>query len=186
MFRVRTAREADAFALAPGLREADLREIRANLGESPAPVLARGVELSEPCYAVVREDDCPVALFGAVPDSASKNVGLVWLLGSDELVEHPFFFLRNSRRWIGRLHRRYETLWNYVDARNEVHARWLSWCGFTRLGTIENFGVEGRPFHEFRRVRGDAFRRREPTGEVFGKTPRNLRDEPHSVVAPQG
>jgi hypothetical protein len=155
MIEVRPAKGGDADGLAPKLREADLQEIRANLGEEPLGVLERGVAWSDPCYAVVDGEDRPLALFGVVPDSGCAEVGMVWLLGSDDLVSHPFFVLRNSRAWVKKLHGRYRVLWNFVDARNEIHIRWLRWCGFTFLRLVEKHGVEQRPFYEFRKVRDD-------------------------------
>jgi hypothetical protein len=87
------------------------------------------------------------------PDPRQEDAGLIWLLGSDELVRYSYVFLRQCRAWITKLHARYEILWNCVDARNEVHVRWLVWCGFTILETIEEYGVERRPFYGFASVR---------------------------------
>ena len=155
MIQVRFARDADARELAPRLRPADLQEINANLGEDPLVVLERSIAISDPCYAVVDEEDKPMALFGAAPDTGDEEIGMVWLLGSNELIAHPYYVLRNSREWIERLQQRYRVLWNCVDARNEVHIRWLKWCGFEFIRLIEQYGVEQRPFYEFQRVRDD-------------------------------
>jgi hypothetical protein len=153
MNRVRKALREDAVELARKLRAADLQEIKANLGKDPLTVLEQGVNDSDPCYAVVNEQDRPLALFGVVPDTVDEDVGLVWLLGSDELAEHPFFVLRNSRKWVEILQRRYRVLWNHIDARNELHMRWLQWSGFTLLRRVEKYGVEQRAFYEFEKVR---------------------------------
>lgn len=153
MIRLRAALFDDAAKLAPMLREADLQEIKANLGENPLAVLERGIYESHPAYAVANKNDEPIALFGVVPDTGDADVGLVWLLGSDELVKHPFFVLRNSRKWIEILQKQYRVLWNHIDARNELHIRWLQWSGFTLLRRVEEFGVERRPFYEFEKVR---------------------------------
>jgi len=139
--------------LPPRLRETDLHEIAAHLGERPLVVLQRGIAESDPCYAVVNDDEKPVALFGVVPDTSDPDVGLIWLLASDELAKHPFFVLRNTRKWVERFQQQYRVLWNHIDARNELNIRWLQWCGFTLLRRVENFGVEQRPFYEFERVR---------------------------------
>lgn len=152
---VRSARAGDAAELAPRLRGADLQEIKASLGADPLSILERGIADSDPCYAVVDGEGRPFALFGAVPDSSNTEVGLVWLLASDDLVKHSCFVLRNSRRWVEKLHRRYRVLWNFVDGRNEVHLRWLKWCGFTFVQLIEQYGVEQRPFYEVAKVRDD-------------------------------
>jgi len=152
MPKVRPALLEDAAKLAPRLREADLQEIKANLGEDPLTVLKQGIADSDLCYAAVSEDE-PIALFGVVPDTDDRDVGLVWLLGSDELTRHAVFVLRNSRKWVEILQQRYRILWNHIDARNELHIRWLQWSGFTLLRRIEQYGVEQRPFYEFERVR---------------------------------
>jgi hypothetical protein len=113
--------------------------------------LPRGAA-SDPCYAVV-EGGQVLALFGAIPSARRPETGVVWLLGSEELAAHASFIVRSSKAWIAKLHERYRVLGNYVDARNEVHVRWLRWCGFTFVRRIERFGVIGLPFYEVRRER---------------------------------
>jgi hypothetical protein len=145
MIRVRLAEPGDAAALATRLREADVREIDAATGEQPLEALVRCVAASDPCYAIVA--DAVVALFGVVPDGQER--GIVWLVGSDDIWRHAMTFARNSHAWVARLHERYRILWNFVDARNEIHLRWLSWCGFVIHRRIEEHGVGRRPFYEF-------------------------------------
>jgi hypothetical protein len=155
MLRIRQARLDDAGALADRLREADIQEIRANLGEDPLAVLKRSIVISVPCYTAADRQDSPVAVFGVAPDTHNRDIGMVWLLGSVELVNHQVFVLRQSRKWVEELQRHYKVLWNCVDARNEVHIRWLKWCGFVFIRLIEEYGVERRPFFEFEKVRYD-------------------------------
>jgi hypothetical protein len=152
--RVRPAEPDDAAALAPRLRAADVREIQAVAGQDPAIVMAAGAARSDPCHAVV-DGDAVIALFGVVPSARVPGEGMVWLLGSNALTARSRSFLRGSRAWLARLHERYRVLWSVVDARNEVHVRWLRWCGFTFLRRIERYGVEGRPFYEVQRTRDE-------------------------------
>ena len=156
MIRIRPALSTDAIELALKMRKADLQEIQANLGEDPLTVLEHGIAQSRPSYAVVNKADRLFALFGVVPDTVAADVGLVWLLASDELAKYPFFVLRNTGKWIEILQQQYRVLWNHIDARNELHIRWLQWSGFTLVKRIENFGVEQRPFYEFEKVRASA------------------------------
>ena len=151
MITCRLAKEEDAKELAPRLRSADLQEIKAVTGEEPLKALERSLAWSDPGHAITDEVDKVVALFGVIPDSEEENMGCVWLLGSDDLVKHSVSFLRQSRKWVEKLHQRYDCLWNYIDARNEIHIRWLKWCGFTFLRRVEEYGVEQRPFYEFER-----------------------------------
>jgi hypothetical protein len=152
MFYFRPAERGDADALAPHLRLADRREIEAALGMPPVPVLLHGVRVSDPCHAVVHGATL-LALFGVVPVAHSPETGSVWLLASEEFAAHPCAIVRSSKEWITRLHERYRVLFNYVDARNEVHLRWLRWCGFVFIRRIERFGAMGLPFYEVRRER---------------------------------
>lgn len=147
---VRASRPSDAELLAPILREEDRREIDAATAERPIDALVRGVECSDPCYTVIGMDGLPVVMFGVVPDGDAR--GIVWLLGSEKLVEHRICFVREGRLWLDRLHERYLVLWNYIDSRNAVHVRWVSWLGFSIVRTIPNFGAARLPFHEIRRV----------------------------------
>jgi hypothetical protein len=151
---VRPAELRDAAALAPRLREADLLEIRAVWGEkAPSLVLEESISHSDLCYTIVDARSVPLALFGAVPNPLRSDFGIVWLLGSTDLLAHSWAFLRGSREWLVRLHRRFHVLGNFVDERNKAHIRWLLWCGFTLSRRIDGHGVERRPFFEFFKVR---------------------------------
>lgn len=153
MLLVRPAWESDADALAPRLRMEDFQEIRAADGRDPLVVLREGVTASRPCFAVLNSAGALLALFGAIPDPVDTHRGKVWLLGTPELLKQPLALLRLSRQWTEKLHDRYAVLWNFVDARNQAHIRWLEWCGFRFLRLVEQFGFEQRPFYEFERVR---------------------------------
>jgi hypothetical protein len=155
MLQIRPADLADAVALAPRLRAADRREIEAGLAKSADGVLRYGVLASDPCHAVV-EDGTVLALFGVVPKASAPDVGVVWLLASEELAAHALSIVRSSKTWIARLQERFRVLTNFVDARNEVHIRWLQWCGFEFVRRVERFGAMGLPFYEVRRERETA------------------------------
>jgi hypothetical protein len=149
---LRAARLGDVKKLNSRLRLADSLEIQAATLEDSSVVLEQGFAWSDPCYTIIGDRNEPLAMFGVIPDPLDAKVGRIWLLGSDDLAKHSRTFLRHSRAWVDRLQQRYPTLWNCVDARNEVHIRWLKWCGFTFLRRIEEYGVERRPFYEFERV----------------------------------
>ena len=53
---------------------------------------------------------------------------MIWLLATDGLLPHSRLFLEESREWVESRARRF-VLWNYVDARNAAHIRWLKWLG---------------------------------------------------------
>ena len=50
-------------------------------------------------------------------------------------------------------HKRFDLLYNWVDARNKVHVKWLRWLGFIFINKHHN--DQGIPFYEFVKVKTD-------------------------------
>lgn len=153
MIDTRKCTQEDIDHLAPRLRKEDLDEIRAASGLSPREALMLGFAESEECHCIHDTDTGePVAVFGVVPMAENPSIGIVWMLGSDDLKMHSMCFLRRSAEWVQRLHSRYPLLCNVIDARNEVHVRWLQWLGFQFIRDIPDYGPEQRLFYEFVRL----------------------------------
>jgi hypothetical protein len=141
----RISKHEDAEYLKHKLRSADVQEILANSGQEPYQALLKGYVQSEICFTIVDKEDIPVGMFGV-----SKE-GAIWLLASDDIHKIRFSFLRESRQVVEFLNKKYPILWNYVDCRNELHIRWLKWCGFKFLRKL-SYGVSQQPFYEFIRI----------------------------------
>jgi len=137
--------------MAPLLREADRREIAAMSGEACVDALMRGLE-GDVCLTALTGEGNPMLMFGVAP-SPHPGAGYVWLLGTDQIKRYVRVFLDLAPAYIDSLHDIYPLLHNYVDARNEVHIRWLRWLGCTFIQTHDRMGVQERPFHEFVRIR---------------------------------
>lgn len=146
--KARPATEQDAYLLAPKLRQADLQEIEAAHGTSPLSTLIESYEISSPCFTIVTDDGEVAGMFGVAAGDKEGYKGVVWMLGSDLLKKHSVSFLRQSHAWVERLHKKYPVLWNFVDARNELHIGWLKWIGVQFVGAGPR-GVQGRIFREF-------------------------------------
>ena len=138
----------DCRYLAPRLRKADLREIRAVRDVDPLVALTEAMENSEACYTAYF-GDAPMAIFGVVPIEIEPKIGLVWMMGTSDIERVKVSFLRKCRAWRDVLCQGYHMVGNFVDARNLVHIRWLKWLGFTFVGRHEEYGIEKLPFYEF-------------------------------------
>jgi hypothetical protein len=147
----RPAEIQDADILAAILRAADRLEIQAVVGRDPTQTLREGIASSDPCWAVLNASGDLISIFGVVPDVGNPRSGMIWLLGSEELANNRVAVLRASRAWVDRIHQHYDSLWNYVDSRNQVHIDWLHWCGFHFVELVEQYGVEQRPFWRIER-----------------------------------
>lgn len=146
----RLATMEDVDYLAPRLRQADLDEIQAASGRCPREVLLQGLEVSEPAFVGADEWGTPIVMFGAC--THEPGLAAVWLLSTDDLYNHRISFLRQSRKGMDAVNRKWPVLFNYCDARNVVHINWLRGLGFTFIARHEHYGVERRPFLEFVRV----------------------------------
>lgn len=140
----------DVEALAPRLRQADIDEIRAASGLDPETALRLSRQVSSLCFTVFGEGK-QIAMFGVRAED-NPSIGRIWMLGSDEIHDHRFGFLRMSKPWVALLQERYPILYNYIDARNSAHIRWLDWLGFTFINEVQNYGFEQRLFYQFVRI----------------------------------
>ncbi|HVJ44378.1 MAG TPA: phage protein Gp13 family protein [Dongiaceae bacterium] len=84
-----------------------------------------------------------------------RKTGIIWMLASPDIASPEIRreFIQRSREMCDRLHERYTVLTNYIDARNTLHLRWLKWCGFEIVNTVQEFGHGRLPFHEFVRIK---------------------------------
>lgn len=148
-YTVRAACFADAEYLSTRLRKEDEAEIAAASGRAPLDCLREGISVGRAWVGV--DDEGPIGIFGVIP-STRPFVGWPWMLATERLVKHQRQFLKECAARVTTLHRDFTLLTNFVDARNHVHIRWLTWCGFEFMRLHKHYGVERRPFYEFQRV----------------------------------
>ena len=89
-----------------------------------------------------------VCMYGVAELSILSNIGIPWLLGTDEIEQHSKYFLRQNRYYMKEIKKKYSYLVNFVDARNTVAIRWLEWLGF-KVHETQPFGPDDMPFHRF-------------------------------------
>ncbi len=149
---IRQATIADVKALAPRLRKADKDEVRATIGFFSTKYLLEARCISDLCNVLLSPSGDVVGIYGVVNVPAKVKLGAIWMHATDELTTLQFTFLKNCKKEIQRLNEQYALLFNFVDARNTVHIKWLQWCGFNFINKRSHFGEERRPFYEFVRL----------------------------------
>lgn len=147
---VRPAQWDDVPILASDLRSADIAELKAASGMGPEAAISTGIEAGE-SYVACLPDHTPAFIFGVV-SVIPNDLGAVWAVATNRFKEVQTQFLRESRGAAAELCKPYRLTFNYTDARNKVHHRWIKWCGFTFIKRHEEYGVEKRPFLEFVRI----------------------------------
>lgn len=154
-----TGREAfmdDVRSLGSRLRSADRKEVLSR-GVEPELALQASWESSTQRYAIIKSDGTCIGIFGVGPahhmsERLGMSVGCVWMMGSSDLKHVRYSFLRQCREWLETLEKNYDILWNWADARNSLHLKWLEWLGFKIIGTAP-IGVNGELFHQFIKVK---------------------------------
>lgn len=133
--------------IAERMRPADVAEVLASSGKSPYEALMFSLTGSAQAWTAAL-DGQPEVMFGVADLNILTGLGAPWLLGTDAVERNYRQFLRRSLSWREQLSERYSVLRNFVDDRNEVSKRWLSWMGFTLFDPIP-VGVNGEMFRMF-------------------------------------
>jgi len=141
----------DVKYIAPRLRKADLRELKANSPAKPDVALMTSVWLSNPCYTICVYGE-PIGLFGLCPQ---KDVGVVWMMGTDKVLQIKHTFLKASKEWLNYLLELKPVLFNFIHEKNTIHIKWLRWLGFSIISKKEGFGLNGETFYEFVKIKNN-------------------------------
>ena len=135
--------------LAPRLRQTDKEEILAGIGKTPYHALLIGYLECAIVFTIVNPKNEPVGIFGVT--DCGDGTGAIWLLETDGLAKIQIAFLKECRKVVNVLNKKYKILWNFVDCRNQLHIKWLKWCGFQFINKT-NYGVLNKPFYEFIKI----------------------------------
>ena len=119
----------------------------------PLLILQEGLRLSDRSWALCSSGGELAGILGTQPVQEHPELGWVWMVATPTLTAHSVEFLRSCRPALPEIFGNYETLFNYTDARNALHHRWLRWLGFSFLRRVEQYGAEGLPFIEFAKIR---------------------------------
>lgn len=140
----------DAHELDAKLRPEDRRELEDLSGGEALRSLLLGVATSSPALTFRDLNGDLAGIVGVVP--VSPLHGVVWMAGTPLIEQRKAAFLRGSLDLMAHFDRRFDTLFNVCDARNEVHHRWLHWLGFTFIRKIDQYGPRKVPVFEFARI----------------------------------
>lgn len=146
---VRPSTWSDVVYLSDKLRDADVEELAAT-GYTPMDALADGFNRAQACYTILTPTDHskPMGMVG-VGASHFEDIGLIWMLGTDDVVTHGIRFLKDSKPVLSDLFEMtgYRAFYNHTFYKNTVHHHWLKWMGF-------HFIASNGRFHEFIKLKG--------------------------------
>lgn len=134
-------------SIADNMRQADVEEVWASNHHKPLQSLVRSWELSD--FATVATfNGTPLVMLGLVKRDMLTGSGVVWMLGSDEVMKHKKDLLRQTKPLIDEMLTICPRLCNMVHNKNRSSIIWLKWLGFTINEPIPH-GPDGELFHPF-------------------------------------
>ena len=149
-FHWRKSTLSDVIEVAADMRLEDRAEVLAYSGSQPKEALFYCFFNSVPSMTMVGRKGNIMGMYGVVP--CTNKAGRIWMLGHRTMTsdyQDIRAFLRHSPEELKKFSANYPVLYNFVDARNEIHIRWIKWMGFSIIKKHATFGAEGRTFYEF-------------------------------------
>ena len=137
----------DCLELAPKMRQSDKQEIWSAGRFTPTSGLHMSLEISGEHAYTLKLDEEVVGIFGVAPCREQPDIGIVWLMGADNMTTNKKGFYKVSQEYLKKFLEMYKTVFNYVDDRNVSSSKWLESLGFKNLGTEPKFGMDEIPFN---------------------------------------
>ena len=146
-YTVDKASIGDCLELAPKMRYSDIQEIWSSGRYTPTSGLVESLEVSGEHSYVLKLDGETVGMFGVAPCGKKSDMGIVWLMGADNMTTYKRGFYKVSQKYLKKFLKLYKTVFNYVDERNTSSSKWLESLGFKNLCREPRFGIDKVPFN---------------------------------------
>lgn len=124
--------ESETKMVIDSLREQELKEFESFM-ESPTFYALESVHKSAVVFAVMNDDNIPVALCGIIEEEEENTdlkTGVVWLMSSSEIYKTPVAFYRLIKDLVETYGALYERLYNYVQVEADNHQDFIESLGF--------------------------------------------------------
>lgn len=119
------------------MRRSDILEIEAISGLSPLEAVRQSVMASDRAYCFTAcIDGEPVCIGGCSPLGLLSDIGIIWLLGTEQLTRYAKLLTRDCRRGIDAMLDKWPILTNIIDVRSTQTIRWLRLVGFEFKETL--------------------------------------------------
>lgn len=125
--------EKDVLYILDHLREFDKREVQTIHGENWREKVFEQIMQTDfdVLMGINSDGDIPVCMGGVAHlEKDEAGVGVVWLLCTDEISNHPIVLLRELKKEFKKYDGQYWFLYNFMLSDDEQAKGWLKWMGF--------------------------------------------------------
>lgn len=130
-------------------RQCDVVEWGLISGHPMVTLLAYFMQESPVIWAGVNDAGETTVIAGVNAEDLLADIGVPWMVCSDDLPRYRRAFLAESRAGLSRALDIYPRLVNYVHADNRSAMAWLRRIGFTVADEPIPYGPYSAPFHRF-------------------------------------
>ena len=152
--------EKDVLYILEHLRADDLEEVKASNGENWKEIVFKNImdPTTDVLLGVSKENDIPVCMGGAWQlDRDPKGIGLVWMLCTDDIVNHKVCLLKELKKEFRKYDQNFWFMYNSIHSKNIYAKKWLMWLGF-KFDNPHPFGMnlpkEFEFFYKVKKIRG--------------------------------
>jgi len=115
--------------LSENIRDADKEEVIAKTGKQDfKKVIVQGWLMADTCKTVLVDNK--VAFVYGIVESDHKDIGSPFMLATPLISKIKIPLIKNCRQRVYEMEQKYKMLFNYIDSRNDLHLRFIKWCGF--------------------------------------------------------
>ncbi|MCM1339941.1 MAG: hypothetical protein NC191_09750 [Muribaculaceae bacterium] len=143
--------EKDVLYILDHLRRDDLEEVKAIHGSNWKEKVFTDIMKTDfdVLMGVTKEGDVPVCMGGAWHlDKDEDGTAVVWMLCTDEIVNHKICLLRELKKEFQKYDEKYWFLYNFIYYKNDFAKNWLKWLGF-KFNKIQPQGLNTHNDFEF-------------------------------------
>lgn len=136
--------DADVLYILEHLRNEDREEVQAIHGENWKEIVFNDIMKTDfdVLMGVTKNGDVPVCMGGAWHiEGNPDNVGVVWMLCTDEIINHKLCLLRELKKEFKKYDKKFWYLYNFIYTKNEFAKKWLKWIGF-KFDTPKPLGLK--------------------------------------------
>jgi hypothetical protein len=114
-FETKKTTSLDIWSLKTNIRTCDKEELEASVEGRFEDTVDKSVCISKECFSFFVDKNL-LCIFGI--SEINKEIGLPWMIGTDEIERNKYIFIRQSKTEVKKIIAPYKYVFNYVDARN--------------------------------------------------------------------
>tara|TARA_R100001443_G_scaffold16036_1_gene25844 strand:+ start:5616 stop:6164 length:549 start_codon:yes stop_codon:yes gene_type:complete len=126
---LRPSKMKDVMPVYENMRITDMRECYM-CGVDPMKALMISFKDDDAFGYTIEWDGKPIAMCGVTPHIYEKNIGQIWLLGTEDIEKVQYSFYKHSKKIMQMMLKSFDIVENYIPKTHVKSINWITWLGF--------------------------------------------------------